>query len=115
MVSSDDIGRTVADLLWETWTGVRVVELEAPRRYSAADVAAAFAAVLGCPVALEAVPRNTWETLFRAQGMQNPQPRIRMLDGFNEGWIDFEGGAAESRQGSTSLEAVVRKLVARGS
>ena len=25
--------------------------------------------------------------------MKNPIPRIRMLDGFNEGWIDFDGGA----------------------
>ena len=28
-------------------------------------------------------------------------PRIQMLDGFNEGWIAFEGGAAESRKGET--------------
>ena len=24
--------------------------------------------------------------------MKNPKPRMRMLDGFNEGWIEFPGG-----------------------
>ena len=115
MISAEDIGRTVSDLLREAWTGTRVVELQAPLRYSASDIAAAFATALGHPVRLESVPRDTWETLFRAQGMKNPQPRIRMLDGFNEGWIDFEGGTAESRQGSLPLEAVIQKLIARRS
>ena len=29
----------------------------------------------------------------------NPSPRIRMVDGFNEGWIDFER-AGEHREGT---------------
>jgi hypothetical protein len=33
-----------------------------------------------------------------------------MIDGFNEGWIDFESGEANSRKESTTLEAVVRSL-----
>jgi len=28
-----------------------------------------------------------------------------MLDGFNEGWIDFEGGEAGSQKGSVALES----------
>jgi len=31
--------------------------------------------------------------------MKNPIPRIRMLDGFNQGWIDFENGDAGSQKG----------------
>jgi hypothetical protein len=31
------------------------------------------------------VPRESWDELFRLQGMKNPERRIRMLDGFNEG------------------------------
>ena len=38
-------------------------------------------------------------------------PRIRMIDGFNEGWIDFESGEANSRKERTTLEAVLRSLV----
>jgi uncharacterized protein YbjT (DUF2867 family) len=96
----------------ERWEGTRVVELEGPERYSADDVAAALAAALGTPVRNEVVPRATWEDLFRTQGMQNPLPRIRMLDGFNQDWIEFESGPNGLRKGSTTLEAAVRSLVA---
>jgi uncharacterized protein YbjT (DUF2867 family) len=112
MVATADIGETAAELLGETWTGTRIVELEGPRRYSANDIAAGFAAALGHPVHMAPVPRETWETRFRAEGAQHPMPRIRMLDGFNEGWMDFEGGTAEHRTGSTPLETVLAALVA---
>jgi hypothetical protein len=62
---------------------------------------------------VEAVPRGTWESLFKSQGMKNPTPRIQMLDGFNEGWIEFEGGEAGSRKGSVALETVLRTLIER--
>jgi NAD(P)H dehydrogenase (quinone) len=45
--------------------------------------------------------------------MNNPNPRIRMLDGFNEGWIEFERGTAESRIGATPLLVALRSLLAR--
>ena len=112
MVAARDIAHTAAELLKETWTGARVVELEGPRRYSAQDIAAGFSAALERPVRAEAVPRDQWETLFRSQGMKNPMPRIRMIDGFNQGWIDFESGEANSRKERTPLDAVLRSLVA---
>ena len=43
--------------------------------------------------------------------MKDPIPRIQMLDGFNEGWIDFEGGEAGSTKGKTKLETVLGGLV----
>jgi hypothetical protein len=43
--------------------------------------------------------------------MKNPIPRIRMLDGFNEGWIEFERGKSDSQKGSTSLEAVLKSVI----
>jgi NAD(P)H dehydrogenase (quinone) len=110
MVATADIGRTAAGLLRDGWSGVRLVELEGPRRYSAHDVGNAFAAALGREVRMEPVPRETWEALFRSQGMKHPMPRIRMVDGFNEGWIDFEGGG-EHRKGVTTLDAVIAGLV----
>ena len=58
------------------------------------DLAAAFAENSRAPVRAEAVPRETWGALFRAQGSKDPMPRSQMLDGFNEGWIDFEGEEA---------------------
>ena len=59
---------------------------------------------------MEPVPRHTWQQLFRSQGMKHPTPRIRMVDGFNEGWIDFEG-VGEHRRGSLTLEAVIAGLI----
>lgn len=113
MVATSDIAYTIAGMLAEDWQGARVVELEGPRRYSAKDVAQGFAVALGHPVHAEPVPRHTWESLFRAQGMQYPEPRMHMLDGFNEGWIDFAGGSAEARRGNTELDTVLRSLIVR--
>ncbi len=69
--------------------GKRIVELEGLRRISLNDVAAAFSNSLGRPVRMEAVPRETWTELFSYQGMKNPTTRVQMLDGFNQGWIEF--------------------------
>ena len=63
---------------------------------------------------MEPVPRDTWEALFRSQGAKHPLARIRMIDGFNEGWIDFEGGSAEHRTGRIPLESVLRELATQG-
>jgi NAD(P)H dehydrogenase (quinone) len=112
MVATVDIGRTAAAMLGESWTGVRIVELEGPRRYSADDIGKEFSAALGTPVRMHPVPRDEWESLFRSQGMKNPMPRIRMIDGFNEGWVDFEGGTAEHKKGSTDLKTVIAELLA---
>jgi NAD(P)H dehydrogenase (quinone) len=110
MVATIDIGRTAAQLLRDTWSGVRLVELEGPRRYSARDIGTAFAAALGRDVRMDPVPRDAREALFRSQGMKHPVPRMRMVDGFNEGWIDFEGGG-EHRKGATTLDTVIAGLV----
>jgi hypothetical protein len=34
-----------------------------------------------------------------------------MLDGFNEGWIEFEKGEAGSRKGCVTLESVLQDLI----
>ncbi|BCG81214.1 NmrA family NAD(P)-binding protein [Mesorhizobium sp. 113-3-3] len=111
MVAAQDVGQVAAALIRQDWSGTRIVELEGPERLSPDDLAAAFTTVLGKPVCAAPVPRETWEVLFRSQGMRNPQPRMRMLDGFNEGWIAF---ADETRtiKGTISAAAVVAALVA---
>ncbi|HEY1812117.1 MAG TPA: NmrA family NAD(P)-binding protein [Kofleriaceae bacterium] len=111
MVATADIASVAARLLQETWTGRRIVELEGPARVSPNDIAAAFSRLLGKPVRAEVVARETWEGLFRAQGMTNPTPRMRMLDGFNEGWLEFEAGLAGSVKGTTPLDATLKTLL----
>lgn len=112
MVATADVGRIAAQLLQDTWTGLRVVELEGPQRISPNDAGRAFADALGTPVSVQAVPRETWGALFTAQGMKEPMPRIQMLDGFNEGWIDFEGPLDSILKGQVTLADVVRGLIA---
>jgi uncharacterized protein YbjT (DUF2867 family) len=111
MVATEDIAQTAVELLGQSWDGVCIVELEGPERYSSNDVAAALSSALNTPVRNEIVPRSTWEELFRSQGMKNPLPRIRMVDGFNEGWIDFESGQRGSRKAGTTLQAALQALV----
>jgi uncharacterized protein YbjT (DUF2867 family) len=115
MVSTADIGRVAAQLIQTTWNGRSVVELEGPHRVTPKEIAATFAELLGRPVKTEAVPRETWESLFKSQGMKNPLPRIQMLDGFNEGWIEFQSGESGSRKGKTEMRTVLQRLIERES
>jgi uncharacterized protein YbjT (DUF2867 family) len=110
MVATADVGRVAAELL-EGGKGARVVELEGPSRVTPNEMAATFARIVSHPVIAEVVRRDTWEALFRSQGMKNPSPRMRMLDGFNEGWIAFEGREGEIVKGEVQLETVLRGLV----
>ena len=112
MVATADIGRVASVLLQQTWSGSRVVELEGPARISQNDIAAMLTTLLGRPVQAQAVPRETWGAIFKSQGMRDPIPRIQMLDGFNEGWISFEGGEATHIVGTVTMADVLKKLVA---
>ncbi|HEX3363778.1 NmrA family NAD(P)-binding protein [Phenylobacterium sp.] len=114
MISASDVGRVAAELMGETWTGHRVVELEAERVTSNA-IAQALAEALGRPVRVEAIPRERWEAIFRAEGMQNPLPRIQMVDGFNQGWIDFPDRGASARRGAISLKQAIAEMVVAAS
>jgi len=111
MVATADVGRVAAELLLQDWTGKRVVELEGPEWVSQDGIAAELSKALHRPVRAEAVPRENWGAIFRAQGMRDPVPRIQMIDGFNEGWIKFQGGSATLLKGKVSLAEVIRKLV----
>lgn len=111
MVATADIGGTAAALLQESWTGVRIVELEVPRRYLAADI--------GRPSRQPSAARSEWSrspgrpgSSFRSQGMRHPNHGIRMVDGFNGGWIDFEG-VGEQRRGTVTLEIVIARLTGK--
>jgi len=111
MIATKDIGALADTLLLESWSGKRVVELEAETRVSSADIATTLTDILGKPIKAEPVPRTRWEEVFRAQGMKNPTPRIQMIEGFNEGWIEFEGGFEGSVKGQTSLKTVLEEMV----
>ena len=49
--------------------------------------------------------------IFRGEGMRNPFPRMQMVDGFNEGWIDFPNCGAEARPGRMDVDSAIAALV----
>jgi NAD(P)H dehydrogenase (quinone) len=110
MVAAADVGRVAAELLVQEGAIERIVELEGPERVSPNAIAAALSQALGRPVHAQAVPRETWGALFRAQGTKDPVPRIQMLDGFNEGWITFEGTDAAVLKGRVGIAQVIESL-----
>jgi NAD(P)H dehydrogenase (quinone) len=116
MVATKDIGRAAADVLQQSWTGNRYIEVTGASRYSSNDIAAAFATVLGRKVEAVEVPRETWVSRFVAQGPTEERiaPRVEMLDNFNSGWIDFGAAGTEQFTGTTKLEDVFRVLVGKG-
>jgi uncharacterized protein YbjT (DUF2867 family) len=111
MVSVFDVGAKAAELLQHEWVGKQVVELMGPEGVTPNDIAAVLSSILGKPVRAEPVARDTWEQIFTDQGMQNPLPRMRMIDGFNEGWIRFEG---EPVRGTTPLDTAMGRLISPG-
>ena len=110
MAATADIGQTVADTLQQTWQGRRILEIEGPRRYSPTDIAAVLQTLTEHPMQAVAVPRDQWAATFEAQGTapDRTAPRIEMLDGFNSGWIDFEGVGAEHIVGRVTMEEALR-------
>lgn len=110
MIATADVGRVAAELLQEQWFGKRIVELEGDTHVTPNQIADTFSELLGKPVTMQVVPRETWQHLFTSQGMSNPLPRMQMLDGFNEGWIRFEG---LPRKGRVDLKTVLQGLLAR--
>ena len=111
MVATADIAQVATQLLLEKSANHRTVELEGPERVTQNQIASVFAGLLGKPVVAEAVPRETWAKLFESQGMKNSEPRIRMLDGFNEGWIEFEGAPDTILKGIVPLKSVLESLL----
>ncbi|HXI70084.1 MAG TPA: NmrA family NAD(P)-binding protein [Verrucomicrobiae bacterium] len=117
MVATQDIGELAAKTLQQEWNGSRILELEGPEKYSPAAAAAAFSRLLGRPVTGRPIPRSEWHRLFMQSGSAEDRtaPRIEMLDGFNSGWIDFEGDGAERFKGKVTLEEVIKSLIAKNS
>jgi hypothetical protein len=111
--ATDDIGRIVSSMLIEPWSGLRVIEVEGPRRYSPLAMAHALAAVLEHDVEARTVPRERWAARFESEGMPADRTgtRIAMLDGLNSGWIAFEGGTTEHGRGHIPLGYVADELV----
>lgn len=114
MVSTVDVGRTAAALLREEWTGARVVELGGPADWSAADVAAAFAGVLGRPVVPAWTPPEQRAALLAADGVlpEVADALLGMFEGIARGTVVHQPGN-EHRRGTVPLADAIERLLAK--
>jgi len=109
MVSTEDVGLAAVGLLRRSGAP-EVVEIEGPNRVTPNEIGSTLSKLLGREVRMESVPRDSWEELFRSQGSRYPQLRARMLDGFNDGWIEFEKDKSLILRGAIDLETALRSL-----
>jgi NAD(P)H dehydrogenase (quinone) len=108
MVATKDIGELAAKLLVHGWPGQLTVELEGPHTYSMNDVAAVFAKISGSPVKAEVIPPEGRQAFYESAGFTSASAAtmVEMAEGFSNGLVDFEGGKADHRRGTTTLEEV---------
>jgi uncharacterized protein YbjT (DUF2867 family) len=107
-----DIAATVVALLTgATWQGRKVIELSS-FSVSAADVANAFAEILGKPIAPIVLPHDQWLGILRGSSFspEVAQQFVAMYDGLNSGVVAAEPGN-EARQGRTTLTQAARSLL----
>lgn len=112
MVSTMDVGRTAAQLLCETWTGRKIVELTGPEDWSAADVAKAFSEVLGRPVLPAYVPPEGRAAVLADAGVPHEvaEALLGMYEGLANGRVAHEHGHALKR-GTVELSVAIARLL----
>lgn len=112
MVSTIDVGCAAAELLCETWTGQRIVELGGPQDWSAGDVAAAFSEVLGRPVSPAFVPPEEQAAVLAEAGVPQEVAAalVGMYDGLASGRVARERDVMLKR-GTVSLNEAIARIV----
>jgi uncharacterized protein YbjT (DUF2867 family) len=113
MVSTIDVGRAAASLLCEDWAGKRIVELAGPEDWSAGDVAAAFADVLGRPVVPMPVPAEGRAAMLAGQGVpaEIAAALVGMYEGIANGLVTQQA-ENDHRRGTVSLATAIKRIVA---
>jgi len=112
MAAPRDLGKAAADRLISPASGAGVRYVEGPDRYSANDLAQAFAEALGRPVEVVVTPREEWEAAYRKLGFSEPAAHsyARMTAVSLDGGFDYN---ERSIRGLTTLAKYIRQLVMR--
>jgi uncharacterized protein YbjT (DUF2867 family) len=112
MVSTADIASLAAEALLDGPRGARVLELSGPQDPTPKDVAAVVSKILGRTIQLVEPPLDAVVPTFTSFGISADVASLfhGMYEGIRAGRVSFEGGSAEARRGSTSLEETLRQL-----
>ena len=109
MIATKDIGTLAAELLQQSWTGHRIVELEGPNRYSANDVIRVLSEQSKCDITAQVIPAHDHQQVYQSFGASPAAAAMmaEMIAGFNNNHIVFEANTREQATGTTSLEDVL--------
>lgn len=113
MVSTEDIGRTVAEALLDPPTNLhRVIELKGANLYSAEDIAAELSGLLGHEITPVAVPQDAWVDQLKQSGLsqQSAESIAEMHANINNGRIRFLD--PQARKGAVDLKTFIATLAA---
>lgn len=113
LVATKDIGLAGAQVLQESWTGERVLEVSGPEGGTDLyEVAAAFGKALGREVKAVQLPEVAWQGVLEAIGMPADRTGLymEMVRSFNSGWIHFGNPGTETFHGPTSIDAFAAGL-----
>jgi uncharacterized protein YbjT (DUF2867 family) len=114
LVATSDIGLSGAQVLQETWTGERVLEVDGPEGGTDLyEVANAFGQTLHRAVKAVQLPEPAWQSVLEAIGMPSDRTGlyIEMAKSFNSGWIHFDNPGTEKFHGPTTIEVFARGLI----
>ena len=109
MVAPVDLGRAAADFLREPLGQEGVHYVEGPARYSAADVAAAFAQALGRSVEVSVTPPDQWEKAYRDLGFS--APAAASYARMTQATVDAVFEPENPRKGGVTLKRYIADLV----
>jgi NAD(P)H dehydrogenase (quinone) len=113
MIATKDIGTLAADLLQQTWSGHRVIELAAEPALSPLDVASVFSKVFGREIKASIIPRDQWIPTYQGWGLtpRSSEAMAEMIEGFNNHWIAFGNTSTERVVAETMLEQVLQETL----
>jgi uncharacterized protein YbjT (DUF2867 family) len=113
MIATRDIGTLAADLLQQTWSGHRVIELAAQPLLSPIDVASTFSKVFNREIRASVLARDQWIPTYQSWGLtpRSSEAMAEMIEGFNSHWIAFGKTGAERIVAETTLEQVLQETL----
>jgi hypothetical protein len=103
-----------ANALQQSWTGVRVLEVDGPKGGTDLhETATAFGKALGRDVKAVQLPEPAWQTVLEGIGMPADRTGLymEMVKSFNSGWIHFGNPGTEKFHGPTTIEAFAQQRV----
>jgi uncharacterized protein YbjT (DUF2867 family) len=113
VVTTTDVGRTVAQALLDGPRGRRVIELSGPVDVTPADVAVALGELLSRPVKVVEAPLDAVVPTFMSFGMSRQMAELyrEMYASFLNGTVTWEG-QGERVRGSTGIKEGLRAMLA---